>query len=69
VEAGTWEHQRVIEGSITTIASRVREAGLGSPMLLVVGAVVSLRSRLSSLVARSGLAELSQPRLAEGGHE
>jgi uroporphyrin-III C-methyltransferase len=69
VEAGTWEHQRVIEGTIATIASRVREAGLGSPMLLVVGAVVSLRSQLSSLVTRSELAQLSQPRVAEAGHE
>jgi uroporphyrin-III C-methyltransferase len=69
VEAGTWEHQRVVEGAIATIASRAREAALGSPTLLVVGAVVSLRSRLSSLVARPGLAELSQPRMAEGGHE
>lgn len=69
VEAGTWEHQRVVEGTIATIASRVREAGLGSPTLLVVGAVVSLRSRLSSLAARPGLTERSQPRMAGGGHE
>lgn len=69
VEAGTWEHQRVVDGTIATIASHVREADLGSPTLLVVGAVVSLRSRLGSLAARPGLAELSQPRRAEGGHE
>ena len=69
VEAGTWEHQRTVEGTIATIASRVREAGLGSPTLLVVGAVVSLRSRLSSLAAYPGLAERSQSRMAEAGNE
>ncbi len=69
VESGTWEHQRVVEGTIATITSRVREAELGSPTLLVVGAVVSLRSQLRSLAARHGLAELSQPRRADAGHE
>jgi uroporphyrin-III C-methyltransferase len=69
VEAGTWEHQRVVEGTIADIASRVREAGLGSPMLLIAGAVVSLRSQLSSLAARPGLAELAMARVAEAGHE
>ncbi len=69
VEAGTWEHQRVVQGTIADIASRVREAGLGSPMLLIVGAVVSLRSQLSSLAARPEWAERALPRTAEAGHE
>jgi uroporphyrin-III C-methyltransferase len=69
VEAGTWEHQRVLEGTAATIASRVREAELGSPTLLILGAVVSLRSRLTSLVANVEGAELSLPRVAEAGHE
>jgi uroporphyrin-III C-methyltransferase len=69
VEAGTWEHQRVVEGTAATIASRVREADLGSPTLLILGAVVSLRSRLTSLVANSVAAEQSLPRTAEAGHE
>ncbi len=50
VEAGTWEHQRVLEAPLASIASRAREASVGSPALLVVGEVVSLRSRLRSLV-------------------
>jgi uroporphyrin-III C-methyltransferase len=69
VEAGTWEHQRVVEGTIATIASRVREAGLGSPTLLIVGAVVSLRSQLGSLAALPRLSEQPLPRVAEAGHE
>jgi uroporphyrin-III C-methyltransferase len=69
VEAGTWEHQRVVEGTIATIASRVREAELGSPTLLIVGAVVSLRSQLSSLVANSTPSVGSLPRVAEAGRE
>jgi len=69
VEAGTWEHQRVVVGTAATIASRVREAELGSPTLLILGAVVSLRSRLSSLVMNAGAAGLSLPRVAEAGHE
>ncbi len=70
VEAGTWEHQRVVEATLGDIALKVRRDGLGSPALLVVGEVVALRSRLPSLVARS--AELSGgalPRVAEAGNE
>jgi uroporphyrin-III C-methyltransferase len=69
VEAGTWEHQRVIEGTLGDIASLVRAAELGSPTLLIVGEVVSLRSRLSSLAAQSGPAEFSRPQRAGAGHE
>jgi uroporphyrin-III C-methyltransferase len=69
VEAGTWEHQRVVEGTIADIASRVREAGLGSPLLMIAGAVVSLRSQLSSLAERPEWAERALPRAAEAGHE
>jgi uroporphyrin-III C-methyltransferase len=52
VEAGTWEHQRVVEGALGDVAARALEAGVGSPALLVVGDVVSLRARLHTLAAR-----------------
>ncbi|MBU8898592.1 uroporphyrinogen-III C-methyltransferase [Corallococcus sp. M34] len=52
VEAGTWEHQRVVEAPLAVVATEARQAGLGSPSLLVVGDVVSLRARLPSLAAR-----------------
>ena len=58
VEAGTWTHQRVIEGSLSTIALRARQAAVGSPALLVLGDVVALRQQLASepLEARPGKA-------------
>lgn len=70
VEAGTWEHQRVLEAPLADIAARAREASIGSPALLVVGEVVSLRSQLRSLVeSRPVVSEREQFLKAEAGHE
>jgi uroporphyrin-III C-methyltransferase len=70
VEAGTWEHQRVIEAPLAGIAARAREAAVGSPALLVVGEVVSLRSQLRSLVeSEPGVSGREQFLKAEAGHE
>jgi uroporphyrin-III C-methyltransferase len=70
VEAGTWEHQRVIEAPLAGIAARAREAAVGSPALLVVGEVVSLRSQLRSLVQSApGFSGREQFLKAEAGHE
>ncbi|MFL5358753.1 uroporphyrinogen-III C-methyltransferase [Archangium sp.] len=70
VEAGTWEHQRVIEGSLADIAARAREAAVGSPALVVVGEVVSLRSQLRSLVrSQPVVSERERFLKAEAGHE
>lgn len=70
VEAGTWEHQRVVEATLGNIALEARRAAVGSPALLVVGEVVALRSRLPSLAARgSTMNGHAVPRKAEGGHE
>jgi uroporphyrin-III C-methyltransferase len=71
VEAGTWEHQRVLEGSLGDIAARAREAQVGSPALLVVGEVVRLRSQLRSLVTSRPVAAGREHFLkkAEAGHE
>ena len=52
VEAGTWEHQRVVEGTLATIAQLAHEAGVGSPAMLIVGRVVELRAQLPTLVQR-----------------
>ena len=46
VERGTTESQRVIEGSLDTLAERVEGAGTCAPALLIVGEVVRLRERL-----------------------
>ena len=48
VEAGTWEGQPVVEGTLQDIAERACAELLGSPSLLVVGEVVSLRQQISS---------------------
>ena len=48
VEAGTWDGQRVVEGTLGTIAQRACAELFGSPSLLVVGEVVSLRAQLAS---------------------
>lgn len=70
VEAGTWEHQRVIEAPLAGIAARAREASVGSPALLVVGEVVSLRSQLRSLVQSEPVASESARLLkVEAAHE
>jgi uroporphyrin-III C-methyltransferase len=69
VEAGTWEHQRVIEAPLSGIARQTREADVGSPALLVVGEVVSLRSQLRSLAQRPVTADGAFSQVAEGGHE
>jgi uroporphyrin-III C-methyltransferase len=70
VEAGTWEHQRVVEAPLGHIALAARRDAVGSPALLVVGEVVALRSRLPSLAARApSLDGHALPRLAEAGHE
>ena len=47
VEAGTWEDQKAVEGTLANIAEKVTRAKLGAPSLLVVGEVVSLRKQLS----------------------
>ncbi len=60
VEAGTWDHQRVIDGTLGDIAVKVAAAELGSPALLVVGEVVGVRHALESFVAEPVLARLGQ---------
>ena len=46
VEQGTSERQRVIEGTLATLADRVDGAGVEPPTLVIVGDVVRLRSKL-----------------------
>lgn len=55
VEAGTWEGQRVIVGTLGSIAAAAHDAG--SPALLVVGEVVRLRAQLKCVVKEAALAE------------
>lgn len=46
IEWGTLPWQRTVEGTLETIAGKVKEADLRSPAVIVVGAVVTLRSKM-----------------------
>ncbi len=46
VQWGTWTRQRVVTGTLETIAERVREANLKPPAVCIVGDVVKLRESL-----------------------
>ena len=46
IERGTTPAQRVITGTLDTLPSLARTAGLQSPSLIIVGQVVTLQSRL-----------------------
>ncbi|MBI5947433.1 MAG: uroporphyrinogen-III C-methyltransferase [Chloroflexi bacterium] len=47
VRWGTRADQAVVRGTLETIAARAREAGLGSPMVTIVGDVVGLSEQLA----------------------
>ena len=58
IERGTTTAQRVIAGTLTTLAARVRAAQVESPALLIVGEVTQLASELAwfgEFVSRSPL--------------
>jgi uroporphyrin-III C-methyltransferase len=65
IEAGTWRHQRVVVGTLATIASLAQAAEIGSPSLLVLGQVVTLRAQLPSL-SQLASDEWLQPTRARG---
>ena len=46
VEQGTTDRQRVIEGTLATLADRVEGVGVEPPTLVIVGEVVRLRDKL-----------------------
>jgi len=47
VENGTREGQRVISGTLASLAARTEQADVISPALIIVGSVVTLRDKLS----------------------
>lgn len=47
IERGTTENQRVVTGNLSNITDIVKEAGIQSPAVTVVGDVVSLREELN----------------------
>lgn len=46
IQWGTWAEQRVVTGNLETIIQRAREADMGSPGIIVVGAAAERREHL-----------------------
>ncbi len=51
IQMAYWEGERIVTGTLESIAAEVRRAGMEPPATLVVGEVVRLRERLQQLVA------------------
>lgn len=47
IERGTLPHQRVVEGTLKNIVTKVRAAGIQAPALTIIGEVVRLRKKLA----------------------
>ena len=62
VERGTLLEQRVVAGTLATLAQAVENAGLESPCLTIVGEVVRLRDRLAWFEPRAGVAATAETR-------
>lgn len=46
IDNGTRQGQRVVTGTLSTLAAKAREAGLRGPTIIIVGSVVALRDKL-----------------------
>jgi siroheme synthase len=47
VQNGTSNRQQVLVADLATLAARVKEAGISSPALIIIGKVVSLQKKLA----------------------
>jgi uroporphyrinogen III methyltransferase/synthase len=47
IRMGTWMEQRTVTGTLDTLPGLVKEAGLTSPAIIIVGDVVKLRAKLA----------------------
>ena len=57
IENGTRKGQRVIVGTLETLPELVAKAGVGGPVLIIIGSVVTLRERLSWYAEEEHMAE------------
>jgi len=67
VEAGTWAHQRTVEGTLSTLAALAEAAEIGSPAMLIVGPVVALRAQLGEQAPSNAEASHPVERASAGG--
>ncbi len=67
IAEGTTPRQRICNATLENVASQIVAEGLGSPLLVIVGAVVAFGQRLADLVVVDHLAEKRHaPRLVAG---
>ncbi len=57
VQQGTTASQRVVTGTLGTLAAKVAKANLHAPTLIIVGNVVRLRDRLNWFMPESAKGE------------
>ena len=58
IEKGTTRKQRIVTGTIASLAGDAQAAALESPTLVIIGSVVSVRERLQSCIAATRAAEV-----------
>ncbi len=58
IEKGTTRKQRIVTGTLATLAGDAQAAALESPTLVIVGSVVAVRERLQGCLAATGAAVL-----------
>lgn len=63
VDNGTCPNQRVLTGTLSTIAQKAAEAGVNGPATIIIGSVVRLREKLDWYVPEG------QTRNAGPGHD
>lgn len=59
VASGTLPHQRIVTGTLVTIAALVKDAALEPPAILIVGDVVGLREARGGAARPAGAAEIA----------
>lgn len=64
IQEGTTPQQRVVTGTLATIAERAFKAGLESPALTIIGSVVTTREALAWYEDRTGATTETVPRIA-----
>jgi uroporphyrin-III C-methyltransferase/precorrin-2 dehydrogenase/sirohydrochlorin ferrochelatase len=62
IENGTYQHQRTITGTLATLPDLLPDPSLLGPALIVVGQVVGLRARLTSLAGLAATRPLEPAR-------
>jgi len=68
VASGTLPHERVVTGTLGTIARQARDAAIEAPAVLIVGEVVKLREILASLPEAPWRAPWRRPSAAPRAH-